>query len=328
MNRTDIRRKANNEMEKRRQLAVTEAENRRREITAKLPQVGEAQKMLARTAAELSAAIIKRDGNYRESFEKIRSDSMECRKLIINTLVSNGYPEDYLEVHFRCSQCGDTGYTEDGMCQCMKRLVSRISAEDLNRTANMPAADFSHFDLDYYRDCVVDGRDCYEKMAGNLDFCIKYADSFSANSKSLLMIGRTGVGKTHLSMSIAKELIKNGFNVIYGSAVNLLETIEKEHFGREDGEDTLAALLDCDLLIIDDLGSEFHSSFYESALYNIINSRINMGMPTVISSNLSLEELYKNYNERIISRIAGYYEVLYLAGKDIRQLKRLRAARG
>ncbi|MCM1524362.1 MAG: ATP-binding protein [Ruminococcus sp.] len=323
MNRIEIRRRANTEMEKRRQLALAEAESRRREIAAKLPQVGEVQKMLARTASELSALIVRRSGDYKESFEKIRSGSLSGRQMIRDALTANGYPEDYLEVHFRCRECGDTGYTERGMCGCMKRLIGRIAAEELNRTANMPAADFSHFDLSYYRNCVIDGRDCYEKMAGNLDFCIKYADSFSRSSKSLLMIGRTGVGKTHLSMSIAKELIANGFNVIYGSAVNLLENIEKEHFGREEGGDTLAALLDCDLLIIDDLGSEFHSSFYESALYNIINSRINMGLPAVISSNLTLDELYKTYNERIISRIAGYYEVLYLAGKDIRQLKRL-----
>lgn len=324
MTRSEIRRRANEEMDKRHMQAELEADRRQREISEKLPQVAEIKRMLAQTSSELSRLIISRKGNYRENFEKIRQNNLQCRQMIKNILRENNYPENYLEVKYRCSQCSDTGYTDSGMCECMKRLISRIAAEELNRSANMPEADFAHFNLDYYRGIVTDGIDCYSKMSQNLDFCIKYADTFSENSKSVLMLGKTGVGKTHLSMSIAKKTAADGNNVIYGSVINLLRAIENEHFGRSGSDDdTLSVLNECDLLILDDLGSEHHTPFYESTLYNIINTRINTGKPTIISSNLSLEELYSAYNERIVSRIAGYYELLLFAGKDIRQLKRI-----
>ncbi len=324
MTKTEIRRKANSIMENRRLNAELEASARQEEIYKKLPQIAEARRMLTQTASELSRLIISRKGNYKENFEKIKENNQECQRMIKDILRANGYSEDYLEVHYRCSECGDTGFTSEGMCSCMKRLISRLSCEELNKSANMPEADFAHFSLDYYRDIVIDGVDCYSRMSKNLDFCLKYAETFSRSSKSILMIGKTGVGKTHLSMSIAKNVAENGFSVIYGSAVNFLRSIEKEHFGRSDDEsDTLETLCSCDLLIIDDLGAEHHTPFYESTLYNMVNTRINTGLPTIISANLSLEQLSSAYNERIISRIAGYYEVLYFEGRDIRQLKRL-----
>lgn len=325
MTRSDIRRKANSEMEKRKINAELEADRRSREIAEKLPQITELKRMLAQTVTELSKLIISRSGNYRENFEKIRQNNLQCQNMVKMLLRENGYPEDYLEVHYRCSICSDTGFTDTGMCDCMKRLINRIAAEELNRSANMPDSDFAHFDLSYYRGITIDGVDCYSKMSENLDFCIKYANSFSCASKSLLMLGKTGVGKTHLSMSIAREVTRNGANVVYGSTVNLLQAIEKEHFGKTDSSsDTFEALCECDLLILDDLGSEHHTAFYESTLYNIINTRINLGKPMIISSNMSIEELSATYNERIISRIAGYYEVLFFVGRDIRQLKRLK----
>ncbi len=321
----EIRRKANSEMEKRRLRAESEAEARTEEIYKKLPQIAEIRRMLASTASELSRLIIKRSGDYKSGFEKIKKTNLEGAAMIRSLLKANGYPEDYLDVHYRCDICSDTGFTASGeLCDCMKRLISRIAAEELNRSANMPDADFAHFSLEYYRGVTEDGIDCYEKMSDNLDFCIKYADSFSHSSKSILMIGKTGVGKTHLSMAVAKEVIRGGSSVIYGSCINLLREIEKEHFGRAEGDfDTLSSLCGCDLLIIDDLGSEPKTSFYESTIYNIINSRMNMGLPTIVSSNYSVDELYSYYNERIISRLFGFYEVLLFCGRDIRQLKRL-----
>lgn len=324
MTSTEIRRKANSIMEERRLNAELEAARREEEIYKKLPEIAEARRMLAQTATELSRTIIRRGEGFKENFEKIKESNLQCSRMIKDILRSKGYPEDYLEVHYRCSECEDTGFTLHGMCSCMERLISRLSCEELNRTANMPDADFRHFSLEYYRGLVMDGVDCYERMSKNLDFCIKYARSFGAGSKSILMLGKTGVGKTHLSMSIAKETAQNGFNVIYGSVVNLLRAIENEHFRRSENDgDTLGALCSCDLLVLDDLGAEHHTAFYESSLYNIINTRINARMPTIISANLSLDELYGTYNERIISRIAGYYEVLFCVGKDIRQVKRL-----
>lgn len=322
MTRSEIRRRADSEMERRRQRAANEAAARQEEIYKKIPEIAEIRRMLARTAGELSRLIIGRKGDYKENFERIRKNNLDGADMIAGLLRENGYPEDFLEVHYRCSVCSDTGFTETGMCDCMKRLICRIAAEELNRAANLPEADFDHFSLDYYRGIVIDGVDCRERMSRNLDFCREYAREFSENADSLFMFGKTGVGKTHLSMAIAKEVIGKGYNVIYGSVVNILGGIEKEHFGRAEG-DTLENVCGCDLLIFDDLGSEHHTPFYESTLYNIINTRINTCRPMIISTNLSKEELAQIYNERIISRIFCCCNILPFIGRDIRQLKRL-----
>ena len=324
MTRTEIRHKANAEMERRKLRAENEAADRQREIYEKIPEIEEIRRMLARTATELSRMIISRKGDYKDNFEKLRRNNLDGANMIKELLRSKGYPEDYLETHYRCKVCNDTGYTEREMCDCMKRLISKIAAEELNRTANLPDADFAHFSLDYYRGIVIDGIDCYNLMSKNLSFCREYAALFSESSDSLLMLGKTGVGKTHLSMSIAREVIDKGYNVIYGSVINILRSIEKEHFGRgEEGSDTLESICSCDLLIFDDLGSEHHTPFYESTLYNIINTRINTGKPMIISTNLSKEELASTYNERIISRIFCCCTLLLFAGRDVRQLKRI-----
>ena len=159
-------------------------------------------------------------------------------------------------------------------------------------------------------------------MAGNYRYCKNYADNFSLKSPSLILYGATGLGKTHLSLAIAGEVIGKGFGVIYGSAQNLLNRLENEKFGRsgQDG-DTLSLLLECDLLILDDLGAEFSTAFTLSAIYNIINSRMLASLPTIISTNLEPGELDKKYDQRIASRILGSFTPVYFCGRDIRQLK-------
>ena len=324
MNSSEISRMAILEIEKRRLTAENQALNRKAEITAKLPQLAEIERALTQTASELSKAIISGKGGSSAEFAKIRDNSLQAQEMIRKILVSNGYPEDYLETKYTCPDCADTGFTENGRCKCFKALIKEISAKELNRTANMPYADFEHFRLDYYSGVVIDGVDCHEKMSQTLNFCIQYAANFSPISESILMIGRTGTGKTHLSLSIAKRVMEMGYTVVYGSVVNFLASIEKEHFGRvTDDSDTMSVLLDCDLLILDDLGSEHHTAFYESTLYNIINSRINMGKPVIISCNLSGGELSAVYNERIVSRLTCTYTILPFYGKDIRQQKML-----
>lgn len=323
MTKAEIRRKANDEMEKRKLRAENEAAARQREVYSRIPQIEEIRRMLAQTATELSRMIIARKGNYKDSFERIRKNNLDGAQMIADLLRANGYPEDYLQVHYRCDECSDTGFTDRGMCECMRRLISRIASEELNRSANLPEADFAHFSLEYYRGVNIDGIDCYSLMSKNLSFCLEYARLFSERSESLLLLGKTGVGKTHLSMAVAKEVIEKGYNVIYGSVINILRSIEKEHFSKEDIGDTLASVCECDLLIFDDLGSEHHTPFYESTLYNIINTRINTGKPFIISTNLSKEELARTYNERIISRMFCCCQILPFAGRDVRQLKRI-----
>jgi DNA replication protein DnaC len=240
--------------------------------------------------------------------------------MITEILVKNGYKADYLETKRFCAKCGDAGVNGGVRCSCFTKLLGKYALEALNDSANMPSCDIEKFSLEYYRQ----NPDEYKKMSDIFEYIKIYAKKFSTKSESLFFFGKTGLGKTHLSLSIAKEAAKKGYAAAYGSVQNYLRIIEKEHFGRagDSGGDSLGLLINSDLLVLDDLGSEFHTGFYESALYNIINSRINLGLPTIINSNLNIGELLKIYDGRIISRISAMYEPFEFVGTDIRQMKR------
>lgn len=317
---------AENELSRRRLAAESRLDVNIAEAERKIPEIAEIRRQLSSVSIELSKLIIKRDGDFRRNFEKIKKQNLQGQAMIKQLLAKNGFPENYLEAQYSCPICSDKGYVGGERCSCYKTLLNKLAVEQLNAEANMPKCDFEHFSLSYYDGKSENGIDSRKKMEENLNFCLDYADSFSRNSSSLFFLGKTGVGKTHISLSIAKRVTERGYTAAYGSLLNYLRIIEKEHFGRsEDSEtDTMQVLINTDLLVLDDLGSEFRSNFYESALYNIINSRINLGLPTIISSNLSTAELQRNYNDRIISRIFGTFTTLLFVGEDVRQIKRLR----
>lgn len=319
--------KAESVINSRRLSSQSENDRRQKEIEIKIPEIREINSQLSRTIVDISKLIISKKANIKESLADIKEKNLQAQKLVEGLLTANGYPADYLKPKYYCEKCRDRGYTEYGRCDCLLNLLKKYSIEKLNEQANLPDCDFNHFSLEYYRGKKdADGGDCFEIMKRIYESCRNYAESFTVKSPSLLMYGKTGVGKTHLSLSIAKAVAERGFNAAYGSIVNLLTIIEREHFGKvseEENMDTVNLLINADLLVLDDLGAEFSSQFYESVTYNIINSRINLGLPTIISTNLTAAELQKKYNERIISRIFGEFSTLCLVGEDIRQIKRL-----
>ena len=317
---------ADNEIKHRRLSAENALTSRIAEIEDKLPEIAEIRRQLSSTSVELTKLIIRRDKNFKSSFERIKNQNLQGQEMIRSLLKKNGYPENYLEPAYFCPICHDTGIENDRRCSCFDKLLNNFAVQKLNEEANMPHCNFEHFDLSYYDGKTENGVDCHSKMEKNFNFCKNYADVFSRNSTSLFLLGKTGLGKTHLSLSIAKKVTERGFTVAYGSLLNYLRIIEKEHFGRAENPetDTMQVLINTDLLILDDLGSEFRTSFSESALYNIINSRINLGLPTIISSNLSTSELQRSYNDRIISRLFSVFTTLMFVGEDVRQIKRLR----
>jgi len=318
--------KAENEIKRRRLSAENAAAVRAEEIRKRIPEITEINGQLSRTSVELSKLILERKGNFRENLEKIKNGNLQGQKMIASLLRQNGYPEDYLEPVYSCPVCRDKGFIGAERCSCFEKLLTRFAVEKLNSEANMPNCDFEHFSLEYYKGKTdVSGVDCYGKMSENLSFCRDYASHFSIGSQSLFLLGKTGTGKTHMSLAIAKEVSAMGHTAAYGSLLNYLRNIEREHFGRSSDpeSDTLQVLISADLLVLDDLGSEFRTGFYESALYNIINSRINLGLPTIISSNLTARELQSSYNDRVISRLFSAYKILMFVGEDIRQIKRL-----
>lgn len=318
--------KAENEIKQRRFDAERRHDERLEEIYSVIPEIKEIMATISQTNIELSKMIIRREKNFSESFNKIKNQNIHGQATIKNLLVQNNYPENYLETFYSCDNCKDKGHVNGERCSCFNKLLTHFAVEKLNSEANMPECDFKHFSLDYYVGVSTPScPDCYKKMVENFEFCKEYAENFSLNSESLFIIGQTGVGKTHISLAIAKEVSSKGYTVAYGSLLNYISNIEKEHFDRSanSGTDTLQILINADLLILDDLGSEFQTNFNESALYNILNSRINRGLPTIISSNLSGKDLQQRYNDRIVSRLLSVYKLLLFVGQDIRQLKRL-----
>ena len=318
--------KAENEIKQRRFNAENLLNERINEIHIKIPEIKEIMSFISQTSIELSKLIIRKEGNFSESFNKIKNHNINGQKMIKKLLVQNNYSENYLEPVYTCNICNDKGYYNGERCVCFNKLLTYFAVERLNSEANMPECDFEHFSLDYYSGIsTTNCLDCYKKMSENFNFCKEYAENFSLDSESLFLIGQTGVGKTHISLAIAKVVSAKGYTVAYGSLLNYMRIIEKEHFNRASNNetDTLQILIGSDLLILDDLGSEFMTSFSESALYNILNSRINLGLPTIISSNLSGKELQQKYNDRIVSRLLSVYKMLLFVGQDIRQIKRL-----
>lgn len=243
----------------------------------------------------------------------------------LNALLKrNNLPDDYLEIKYFCPVCNDTGFNESKLCECHIKLLKELAFEEAGRRSPLKFCRFEDFSLDYYPDKKIDdlGISGREIMKRNLAFCKEYASSFDINSPSVFMQGETGLGKTHLSLAIAGEVISKGYNVLYNSAQNIFNELQKERFGKSDSNGAFEAmLLECDLLVIDDLGAEFFTQFTNAALYNILNTRINMALPTIISTNLSLKDIENQYSKKISSRIIGEYTQLYFIGNDIRQLK-------
>ncbi len=211
------------------------------------------------------------------------------------------------------------------MCSCLKKAMVEEACAELNKNSPLSLCTFEDFNLDYYSKNTENGypRSPYEQMKSIFAYCRSYAESFTPKSESVFMNGYTGLGKTHLSLSIANEVIKRGYGVIYVSAPILVSKLEKEQFSRskDDNGNTEDTLLNCDLLIIDDLGTEFTNQFSKKAIYNLFNSRLLSGKPIIINTNLDLAELEKLYTERFVSRIIGEAHRLDFFGKDVRLMK-------
>ncbi len=282
------------------------------EIYASVPELRELDEQISAAGVAAVKAATKLSGTDEVIRCKEKYDELYAKKQQL--LAAAKISVQAFEPKYSCSKCSDTGYFDGVMCDCAKGFARSFEFEKLNSRMPLESSTFESFSLKYYQGSAAD------KMAAVLARCRSFAEGNPSLSNGLIFLGKTGLGKTHLSLAIANVMLKNGYGVIYGSAQNFLSAIEKEHFGRADG-DTLTLLCDCDLLIIDDLGAEFSTQFTVSALYNLLNSRIMEGKPTVISTNLTPTELANAYGERISSRIIGSFEPLKFEGNDIRQIK-------
>ena len=293
----------------RRRNAQQEQEQRTDRIRREIPETAELDRQLRAVCGSILSAIGRPDN--KERLKQIEQHTKAADAMLRDLLTAKGYPADYLDVHYTCQRCDDTGFVGGRPCVCLKQEIGRISAEQFNVRSQLVLCSFADF-------------------SQNLAVCKAYADSFSPErSGSLLMSGNTGLGKTHLSLAIANALLQRGVHVIYDSIGSLLHILEQEHFGRGDSDsDTLSTMLDCDLLILDDFGTEFRTSFSRSMIYTILNSRMNAGKPMIVNTNLTLGEIREEYGDRVVSRLISASQMLAFYGRDIRIQKSLRRSAG
>lgn len=314
--------KAKQILDERRNNALKAQEIRHSQIAMEFPELLEIEREMAQCGADTIKAI-GMGADAQEFIRQLSIKSLNAQDKRKALLRNAGYDENYLEPVFTCPVCKDTGSHDGYYCQCYKKLIRDVASDELSSASPLKRCTFESFSLSKYPD-VTDkalGVNQREYMTKVYDYCKAYAEDFTTKSKNLLMMGATGLGKTHLSLAIANRVIEKGYDVYYDSIQNIMDKLEKEHFGRLPLQESIKEdILSCDLLIIDDLGVEFSTQFTISELHSIINTRILRCLPTIISTNLELTDIEKQYSQRIASRIIGTSMPLRFCGNDIRQM--------
>ncbi len=315
--------KAQSILDRRKERATLEAQDRADELCAKIPELNTINRKLAQIGLNISKTFFTSQ-NPKEDIDRLRTESLALQEEKKNLLKKNGYGENALAIKYTCPACEDTGFIGGRRCKCFINLLKDIEREKIEKIAPLEECTFETFNTEYYPDNAENGEISPRRRAEKIkENCIRYATNFSKNSKNLFFMGGTGLGKTHLSLAIANVAINKGYSVIYGTAQNILGDLQNENFGRLDNlKYRENEILDVDLLILDDLGTEFKNAYTVSCLYNIINTRLSAKLPTIISTNYSIDEIEKIYDQRTTSRIIGGYSTLVLTGNDIRYIKK------
>ncbi len=304
-------------------LAQRAADGRREEVHSHIPELRELDLRLSTFGLRIMKQAME-GGNTQSALDQLREENQRILAERRQLLELHGYPEDYCKPRYECDQCNDSGYVGIRMCVCMRRRLVEAGMESSGLGGLMKKQSFDNFSLDYYKN----NRQDYARMEQNFRKVKAYAETFELTEKnhpkSLLFLGGTGLGKTHLSTAVAKTVIERGYDVFYNSAVGMISDFECRRFGNTAAmgdADNTERYVSCDLLILDDLGTEMVNQFTQSTLYYILNTRLNMNRPTVISTNLKAEELLKTYNERITSRLIGEFDLVPFYGVDVRKQK-------
>nr|WP_289706853.1 ATP-binding protein [Enterocloster clostridioformis] len=300
-------------------------EERRKEIYARLPVVKQLEAEIAERSVACAKKLLEGDKGVLDRLKEDLRDLREQKALIIRAA---GYPDDYLELHYRCPDCRDTGLVDGRKCHCflqaqMKLLHAQSNLEDVLERENFKALNYEYYDDTEILPQLGITNAAYMRrvVAG----CKEFVRDFDKKHDNLLFTGSTGVGKTFLTNCIARELMDDFHSVIYLTASDLFDVFSRNKFdydNPEDMRDMYRFILDCDLLIIDDLGTELNNSFTSSQLFYCINERMNMSRSTIISTNLTLARLRDSYTDRVTSRIMSGYRIIPLYGGDIRLLKK------
>ncbi len=320
----DIYEKAQKIIDDRRERSEKKAEAKARLFDSLEPEYGKLRQEMIESVREAIKSIDMKPDDAPALLQQQKIRNLTAQQQIRSLLQKHDLPEDYLEVKYVCPVCSDTGIDGNRLCECHLEVLKKLAYDEAGSRSPLKFCSFDDFRLDYYSNRVNPEYGCSprQRMGEILDYCKSYAATFDAASPSLLFFGETGLGKTHLSLSIAGTVINAGYSVIYNSAQNIFNELQKERFGKGDSDGRFEPMvLECDLLVIDDLGAEFSTQFTNAALYNIVNTRINSTLPTIISTNLNIKELEERYTRRISSRLIGEYAVINFIGEDVRQIR-------
>lgn len=320
--------KASKIIAERKEKRENEIKRRRMEVFERIPRIKEIENELDRYGIRMLNLIASGECDETRAVSGIMTQNKEFLKERERLLTENGFTADFLEISPQCRICSDTGYDGEKLCSCMKKEITQIAMREANLSPKMASETFENFKLTYYSDEYVAEYGCSprENMRAILAECMAYVKSFENTGENLLFCGGCGLGKTFLSSAIANSLLEKGKDVLYVSCNALFPILEDMHFGRdvsEASEYIVKKINDCELLILDDLGSEFVTQFTSAELFRIINTRLISGGKMIISTNLNRSMLQKTYNERIASRITGNFSILEFLGEDIRSIKKL-----
>ena len=315
--------------EKIRQKEKSNLANRQKELKEKLPQVFEYEREINKLSLKLSMLALRK--HEKESFEKLKKEIENLRDEKDQLLAMSGYPKDYLEPIYDCPSCKDTGYIGQEKCHCLKKEIIKLLYSQSGITRQLEEENFSTFRYDYYSSNLIGDKPLSprENISLIIELCKDFIEHFPEKHDNFLFKGNAGVGKTFLSNCIAKAILDKQCSVIYLTSFQLFDILEKHRFQKKYEEDNASTniefhyLFECDLLIIDDLGTEMNNSFVSSQLFLCINERLLKKKSTIISTNLSLAQLKEAYTERVTSRFIEHYHICNIYGEDIRLLKDL-----
>lgn len=309
--------------------AENQAEHQRRlmQVYKRLPRIRIIDETMRRQMAELVRLTISKPADLKEKLKELENMNLDLQAERAELLTEYGYGMDYLDDIYSCPICRDSGQDGGKVCSCLEKLYNKELTKELGTLMQNGDECFEKFDLSLYPVEPVGNVVPRKRMQLIFDACKNFADNFPNVSSNLLLQGGTGLGKTYLSACIARVVAAKGCSVCYDSAFSAFEYFEKQKFSRSEEESELAAtrvrrMLSCDLMILDDLGTEMITPMSTSALYTLINTRLVNGKKTIISTNCTLDELQKKYSAQICSRIQGEFLHLPFVGKDIRLIRK------
>ncbi len=318
--------RAREQLERQRQHNEDEAARRRALVYARVPEIEEIDAKLRGHMVQLVRLTLAKRPGLAEQLEALKRENLELQARRAELLVEHGWPFDYLEALYSCPRCMDTGEIDGAVCECLEKLYNQELTKELSALLRQGDESFENFNLSYYSTIVdpVRGVAPRKTMEVNLSYCHRFVEKFPNTTANLLMQGGTGLGKTYLSACIARAVAAKGCSVCYDSAAAAFAAFERQKFAREEedfeeADRRVKRMLSCDLMILDDLGTEMPGPVSLSALYTLLNSRLVAKRSTIISTNLTDEELQKRYTPQICSRLAGEFQVLPFHGQDIRR---------